>query len=130
MIKHDVAQGHSIRHSDVHDEVVGPGDVEHLQHTAGGSEGVKQRIHTALAVIGEAHADHRLNRGAELCRIEIDAQPDRTHVEIVTTSPDACADCIVPESIMRMYLEPALGVSGDALEITYPEESAAPSGAE
>lgn len=62
--------------------------------------------------------------------LEIDAQPDRTHVEIVTTSPDACADCIVPESIMRMYLEPALGVSGDALEITYPEESAAPSGAE
>lgn len=57
--------------------------------------------------------------------LEIDAQPERTNVEIVTVSDDACADCIVPESIMRMYLEPALGVTGDALHIKYPEDSAA-----
>ncbi|GGA61044.1 hypothetical protein GCM10011490_09040 [Pseudoclavibacter endophyticus] len=58
--------------------------------------------------------------------LEINEQPDRTHVEVVMTSPDACADCIVPESIMRMYLEPALGVQGDALTISYPPESASP----
>ncbi|MGO2110265.1 MAG: hypothetical protein ACTH31_01490 [Pseudoclavibacter sp.] len=58
--------------------------------------------------------------------LEITENADATHVEVVMTSPDACADCIVPESIMRMYLEPALGVTGEALTIAYPPESAAP----
>lgn len=56
--------------------------------------------------------------------LDITSEGDHTHAAIVVTSDDACADCIVPESVMRLYLEPALGVQGDALSISYPSEAA------
>lgn len=56
--------------------------------------------------------------------LEITREGERTNATIAPTNPDACADCIVPETVMRMYLEPALGVSGPNLSITYPDATA------
>ena len=35
----------------------------------------------------------------------------------------ACADCLVPEDLMRSILGQALGVSPDAIDLTYPHVS-------
>lgn len=39
----------------------------------------------------------------------------------ITAGPDACADCLVPEPIMREVLSQALEVPSDRIDITYPE---------
>jgi len=41
----------------------------------------------------------------------------------ITAGPEACADCLVPENLMRGILGQALGVSGDSIDLTYPEGS-------
>jgi len=51
---------------------------------------------------------------------------DRVRVTI-TAGPDACADCLVPENLMRGILGQALGVPQDAIDLTYPDPST-PSG--
>ena len=53
---------------------------------------------------------------------------DRVRVTI-TAGPDACADCLVPENLMRGILGQALGVPQDAIDLTYPNPST-PSGEE
>ena len=47
---------------------------------------------------------------------------DRIRVTI-TAGPEACADCLVPENLMRGILGQALGVPGDSIDLTYPEGS-------
>ena len=37
--------------------------------------------------------------------------------------PEACADCLVPENLMRGILGQALGVPQDAIDLTYPDPS-------
>ena len=44
---------------------------------------------------------------------------DRVRVTI-TAGPDACADCLVPENLMRGILGQALGVPENAIDLTYP----------
>ena len=44
---------------------------------------------------------------------------DRVRVTI-TAGPEACADCLVPENLMRGILGQALGVPQDAIDLTYP----------
>ena len=44
---------------------------------------------------------------------------DRVRVTI-TAGPDACADCLVPENLMRGILGQALGVPQDTIDLTYP----------
>jgi hypothetical protein len=39
---------------------------------------------------------------------------------VITATPQACADCLVPKDFMRGILSHALGVSGDTIDITYP----------
>ena len=41
----------------------------------------------------------------------------------VTARPQACADCLVPKDLMRGILGQALGVSPDAIDLTYPSTS-------
>ncbi len=41
----------------------------------------------------------------------------------ITAGPGACADCLVPENLMRGILGQALGVPEDAIDLTYPKES-------
>jgi len=51
---------------------------------------------------------------------------DRIRVTI-TAGPGACADCLVPENLMRGILGQAFGVPQDAIDLTYPST---PSGEE
>jgi hypothetical protein len=50
---------------------------------------------------------------------------DRVRVTI-TAGPDACADCLVPENLMRSILGQALGVPQDAIDLAYPSTPSAP----
>ena len=54
--------------------------------------------------------------------LQIAEAGDRVRVTI-TAGPGACADCLVPENLMRGILGQALGVSGDSIDLTYPEGS-------
>jgi hypothetical protein len=54
--------------------------------------------------------------------LEIAEAGSRVRVTISAT-PQACADCLVPENLMRGILGQALGVPPDAIDLTYPEGS-------
>jgi hypothetical protein len=41
----------------------------------------------------------------------------------ISATPQACADCLVPENLMRGILGQALGVPEDAIDLTYPPTS-------
>ncbi len=41
---------------------------------------------------------------------------------VISATPEACEDCLVPKDLMRGILSQALGVSGDTIDITYPAE--------
>ncbi len=43
---------------------------------------------------------------------------------VITASPEACEDCLVPKDLMRGILSNALGVSGETIDITYPRDVA------
>jgi hypothetical protein len=58
--------------------------------------------------------------------LQIAEAGDRVRVTI-TVGPDACADCLVPENLMRGILGQALGVPQDTIDLTYPDPST-PSG--
>ena len=51
--------------------------------------------------------------------LQIAETGDRVHVTI-TAGPEACADCLVPENLMRGVLGQTLGVPEDAIDLTYP----------
>ncbi len=55
----------------------------------------------------------------------IDARRDGERVVVrIEATPEACADCLAPEPVMRAILERALAVPGSAIELRYPEGSA------
>jgi len=54
--------------------------------------------------------------------LQIAETGDRVRVTI-TAGPEACADCLVPENLMRGILGQALGVPQDSIDLTYPEGS-------
>jgi hypothetical protein len=43
---------------------------------------------------------------------------------IITASPEACEDCLVPKDLMRGILSQALEVPGETIDITYPRDVA------
>lgn len=51
----------------------------------------------------------------------IDGDESRVSV-IITATPEACEDCLVPKDLMRGILSNALGVSGDTIDIRYPAD--------
>ena len=42
---------------------------------------------------------------------------------MISATPDACADCLVPKDLMRGILGQALGVPDDAIDLTYPADA-------
>ena len=54
-------------------------------------------------------------------RMAIDEDGSRLSV-IITASPEACEDCLVPKDLMRGILATTLGVEGDSIDITYPAD--------
>lgn len=51
------------------------------------------------------------------------AETDAGRVDVrISAGPDACADCLAPEPIMRGILEKSLGVPEQSIDITYPAE--------
>ncbi|HWG02954.1 MAG TPA: hypothetical protein VG164_14040 [Trebonia sp.] len=45
---------------------------------------------------------------------------------VITASPEACEDCLVPKDFMRGILANALGVAGDTIDIRYPRDTEEP----
>lgn len=60
-------------------------------------------------------------------RVDVAEAGDRVEVAISAT-PDACPDCLVPKPLMLGFLEQALGVSEQAIDLTYPNEQDDPAG--
>lgn len=42
---------------------------------------------------------------------------------VITATPEACEDCLVPKDFMRGILANALGTDGDTIDITYPKDT-------
>jgi len=57
--------------------------------------------------------------------LQIAEAGDRVRVTI-TAGPEACADCLVPENLMRGILGQALGVPQDTVDLAYPSTPSAP----
>jgi hypothetical protein len=51
--------------------------------------------------------------------MDIDGDDSRISV-VISASPEACEDCLVPKDLMRGILSNALGMPGDTIDITYP----------
>jgi hypothetical protein len=52
-------------------------------------------------------------------------EEDEARVSVViTASPEACEDCLVPKDLMRGILSQALEVPGETIDITYPKDIA------
>ncbi len=60
--------------------------------------------------------------GEDGYHLEVAEAGDRVHVTIIA-SPEACADCLVPQGLMRGILGQTLGVPEDAIDLTYPSTS-------
>jgi hypothetical protein len=43
---------------------------------------------------------------------------------VITATPEACEDCLVPKDFMRGILASALGADGASIDITYPKDAA------
>jgi hypothetical protein len=58
----------------------------------------------------------------------LDLAADGTRVRaMITATPQACADCLVPKDLMRSILGDTLGVPPDAIDLVYPSDSTHPS---
>jgi hypothetical protein len=55
--------------------------------------------------------------------IDVTEEGERVGV-VISATPDACADCLVPEVVMRSILEQALKVPAATIDLTYPETEA------
>ena len=67
----------------------------------------------ALASTLEADGYHMAIEGDE-ARVSV----------VITASPEACEDCLVPKDLMRGILSQALDVPGETIDITYPKDIA------
>lgn len=54
--------------------------------------------------------------------LEVREDGDRVGVHI-SAGPDACADCLVPEPVLRGVLQRTLGVPEGSIDITYPQQA-------
>ncbi len=74
-----------------------------------------------MGVDESALAKIRQSLQAEDYRLEVTMAGDGAHVAIAA-GPTACAECLVPKSLMRAMLAPALGVRPEMIELAYPKE--------
>lgn len=68
----------------------------------------------------EGLASIRTSLAADGYAIEVE-EGERVSV-VISATPEACAECLVPASVMVPILEHALKVPGDRIDLTYPEE--------
>lgn len=54
--------------------------------------------------------------------VEVSEAGDRVGVHIVA-GPDACADCLAPEPVLRGIVADLLGVPEHRVDLTYPDPS-------
>jgi hypothetical protein len=66
----------------------------------------------------------RTSLAADGYEIDVSEEGERVDV-VISAGPEACADCLVPQAVMVSILEQALKVPASAIDLTYPEESAA-----
>jgi hypothetical protein len=53
----------------------------------------------------------------------LDIAEDGTRVRAtITATPQACADCLVPQDLMRSILGDTLGIPPDAIDLMYPDQ--------
>jgi hypothetical protein len=69
-----------------------------------------------------ALADLRRTLAADDYGMEVTRSGTEVLVRI-TAGPDACADCLVPPTIMRSILGRALGTAEESISVEYPAES-------
>lgn len=65
--------------------------------------------------------EFRRSLAADGYRLDLDLSGESAAVRIIA-GPDACADCLVSKSMMRMMLAPVLGVEADEIELSYPAD--------
>jgi len=53
--------------------------------------------------------------------LEVTEQGSRVSA-VITATPEACEDCLVPKDLMRGILASALNADGDSIDITYPKD--------
>jgi hypothetical protein len=66
-------------------------------------------------------AEFRTSLQADGYDLEVNEDNGRVGVKISAT-PDACADCLVPEPLMRGIMSQTLEVPEDSIDLTYPSE--------
>jgi hypothetical protein len=64
----------------------------------------------------------RSSLDADGYRLEVSELAGRVAVRISAT-PEACADCLVPEPLMRGIMSQTLGVPEDVIDLTYPSDA-------
>jgi len=65
--------------------------------------------------------DFRKTMAADDYHLEVEVDGGTADVRI-KAGPDACAECLVPKTMMATMLAPVLGVDADHIELTYPTE--------
>jgi hypothetical protein len=64
----------------------------------------------------------RSSLDADGYRLDVNETDGRVAVRISAT-PEACADCLVPEPLMRGIMSQTLGVPEDVIDLTYPRDA-------
>ena len=63
-----------------------------------------------------------LRTSLEVDGYEIDVEEGERVAVVISATPGACAECLVPASLMVPILEHALKVPGDRIDLTYPAD--------
>jgi hypothetical protein len=63
----------------------------------------------------------RSTLAADGYELDVTEGGDRVRVTIIATD-QACADCLVPQDLMRAILAQALSVPEDAIDLAYPRD--------
>lgn len=67
--------------------------------------------------------EFRKSLAADGYELNVDVGDESATVNVVA-GPDACDDCLVPKEIMRTMLAPALGVTAESIDLSYPTDHA------
>ncbi|SFI99877.1 hypothetical protein SAMN05421835_102454 [Amycolatopsis sacchari] len=55
--------------------------------------------------------------------LDVAERGGRVDVRISVADPDACADCLAPEPVLRGILHKSLGVPEQSIDLTYPGDA-------
>lgn len=74
-----------------------------------------------MTIDDSALATLRATLAADDYRLDVAEHGRQLEVRI-SAGPDACADCLVPEPLMRSILESALSVDAERITLVYPRD--------